>query len=81
MTTLENLEKPDLIVTVGGGSTIDMAKAISALYDYRREDISTLISEKGYLDNENHIPIIAVPTTAEQVRNVRNGRQYGILII
>ena len=61
---LKNLEKPDLIVAVGGGSTIDIAKAISALYDYRHGDVLTLISEKKYLDNENHIPIIAVPTTA-----------------
>lgn len=61
---LETIERPDLIVAIGGGSSIDVAKAISALYDYRDKDVLDLLKEKDYLDNENPIPIIAAPTTA-----------------
>ena len=61
---LSDLDKPDLIIAVGGGSSIDLAKAISALYKYKDEDILDLIKNKTYLDNETPIPLIAVPTTA-----------------
>ena len=61
---LKDLKKPDLIIAIGGGSTIDLAKAISALYEYKNEDITTLINEKTYSNNKKYIPIIAVPTTA-----------------
>ena len=61
---LERIEKPELIVAVGGGSSIDLAKAISALYEYKDEDILGLLKSKKYLENSNHIPFIAVPTTA-----------------
>ncbi len=58
------IEKPDLIIAIGGGSSIDLAKAISALYDYKNEGILDLLKNKSYIDNENFIPLIAVPTTA-----------------
>lgn len=61
---LEKIEKPDLIVAVGGGSSIDLAKAISALYDYGSNDVLDLIKNKKYLNNSSSIPFIAVPTTA-----------------
>lgn len=63
-TVLKNLKKPDLIIAIGGGSSIDLAKAISALYEYKNDDILELIKNKNYLDNDNFIPLIAVPTTA-----------------
>ena len=59
-----NIYKPDLIIAVGGGSRIDLAKAISALYEYGHGNILDLIKNKTYLNNEKSIPIIAVPTTA-----------------
>lgn len=59
-----NIEKPDLIIAIGGGSRIDIAKAISALYEYEDVDVLDLIKNNDYLDNEKFIPIIAVPTTA-----------------
>ena len=61
---LGGLKKPDLIIAIGGGSSIDLAKAISALYEYKDDDILELLKNKTYLDNDNFIPIIAVPTTA-----------------
>ncbi len=61
---LERIEKPELIIAIGGGSSIDLAKAISALYEYKDEDILDLLKSKRYLENANSIPFIAVPTTA-----------------
>ena len=61
---LSDISRPDLIIAIGGGSSIDLAKAISALYDYKNEDILELIKNKDYLSNVNYIPVIAVPTTA-----------------
>ena len=56
------------IIAIGGGSAIDLAKAISAFYDtnlntlYTREDIVNKILNKNYLNT--NIDIIAIPTTA-----------------
>ena len=61
---LDEISKPNLIIAIGGGSSIDLAKAISALYEYKNTDILDLIRNKSYLDNSNPIPIIAIPTTA-----------------
>lgn len=61
---LGEITKPNLIISVGGGSSIDLAKAISALYDLKENNILDLVKNKNYLDNSNFIPIIAVPTTA-----------------
>lgn len=51
--------KPDLIVAIGGGSTIDLAKAASIGV----EDIS-VYHGTGQKVPEEHIPLIAVPTTS-----------------
>jgi len=61
---LDEIKMPDLIISVGGGSSIDLAKAISALYSYKENNILDLIKNKAYLDNTSPIPIIAIPTTA-----------------
>ena len=61
---LTNLNKPDLIVCMGGGSTIDLGKIISAFYEYKYENIIDLLNSKIYLKNKYFIPLIAVPTTA-----------------
>ena len=59
-----DVSRPDLIVAIGGGSSIDLAKAISALYKYKNDDVLNLIKNKSYLSNNDFIPIVAVPTTA-----------------
>lgn len=63
---LKNIVKPDLVIAIGGGSSIDLAKAISALYFYKDKGQTTLelLKSKEYLKNTEHIPFIAVPTTA-----------------
>lgn len=61
---LNEISKPDLIIAIGGGSSIDMAKAISALYEYKDSNVLDLLKNKNYLENSDHIPFIAVPTTA-----------------
>lgn len=59
---------PDVIVGLGGGSTIDLAKGISAFYDpkgsYSYEEITHGIHHKLYLKKEHFIEIVAVPSTA-----------------
>lgn len=63
-------EKPELIIAIGGGTTIDYAKAISSLYEYSDngkitvDEVVELITTKKYLENNNSIPIIASSTTA-----------------
>lgn len=62
-------EKPEIIVAVGGGSSIDIAKMIAAFWylkdrDYCIEDILVCIKTKEYLQHNSNISIIAVPTTA-----------------
>lgn len=61
---LSSIDRPDLIVAIGGGSSIDLAKAISALYDYKDKGTLELLKSKEYLDNSDNIPFIAIPTTA-----------------
>ena len=61
---LNKIKRPDLIIAVGGGSSIDLAKAISSLYEYKDCDVLDLLKNKDYLNNVNSIPFIAVPTTA-----------------
>lgn len=55
--------EPDVLVGIGGGSTIDLVKVVSVLID---QDSDTTLSD---FYGENHVPsgrlpIIAVPTTA-----------------
>lgn len=63
-------QKPELIVAIGGGTSIDFAKTISALYDYSNDgeitvdEVIDLITSKKYLENTNYVPIIASSTTA-----------------
>lgn len=60
---------PDIVVAVGGGSSIDMAKALVALWYLRVQGSSSSqvlssIRSREYFDYRQAIPILAVPTTA-----------------
>ncbi len=60
----------DVIVAIGGGSVIDLAKAVSAFYDpkknasYTVEEITEAIKTKSYRNKTDFVDIIAVPSTA-----------------
>lgn len=61
---------PGRIIAIGGGSCIDIAKAISALY-YQIptellsvQSVRSAIKDKKYIANHHFIDIIAVPTTS-----------------
>lgn len=65
-----NNETPDIVIAIGGGSVIDMAKSCVALW-YMKNHIEfddgmilNSIKTKGYLNHSLDIPIYAVPTTA-----------------
>ncbi|MBQ7433799.1 MAG: iron-containing alcohol dehydrogenase [Lachnospiraceae bacterium] len=57
----------DLIIAVGGGSVIDLAKAASAIVDDIAEYHGT---GRGF--PQEHIPVIAIPTTAGTGSEVTN---------
>ncbi len=71
LTSLKLLEeKPvDLIIAMGGGSSIDLAKGISAFHSIS-DRVSSLelltqgILQKYYTEHSDFIDIIAIPTTA-----------------
>ena len=57
-----HLEKPDLIISVGGGSAIDMAKLINILAVQDNVNILDYIKNPSLI-NKKGIPLIAIPTT------------------
>lgn len=65
-----NNEIPEFVITIGGGSSIDMAKACVALWYLKNDlkfsytDIINSIKTKEYLKHHTKIQIYAVPTTA-----------------
>jgi alcohol dehydrogenase len=55
-------ERPDLLVAVGGGSVIDVAKAVNALGP---EDAPVReLLQRGGSQLRRHVPLVAIPTTA-----------------
>lgn len=61
--------KIDLVIAIGGGSTIDLAKCMIAFMylvgtDYNSLVIKEYIKNKNYLKHNENIEFIAIPTTA-----------------
>ncbi len=63
-------DTPEVVVAIGGGSVIDMAKAcvglmyLKNLDHFDQDDVLDSIKSKAYLEHNASIPIYAVPTTA-----------------
>ena len=55
--------KPDIIIAIGGGSVIDMAKLIKTLAK-EKNILTTIIENKINLKYQSKIPFIVMPTTA-----------------
>jgi alcohol dehydrogenase len=55
-------EKPDLIISVGGGSAIDIAKLINILAVQDNANVLEYIKNSNLI-NKKGIPLIAIPTT------------------
>ena len=58
-------DKPELIIAVGGGSVLDIAKSLAAIWDNEYETIEELraaITQKN--TGKPHCPWIGIPTTA-----------------
>ena len=67
---LRHDDRYDCILAVGGGSSIDLAKALSALQglagmrDAEYEEVVVAIGQKAFFSQHTSADIIAVPTTA-----------------
>jgi phosphonate metabolism-associated iron-containing alcohol dehydrogenase len=67
---LRHEDRYDCILAIGGGSAIDLAKALSALqgladtHDLAYEEITEAIAKKAFFQGGEPAEIIAVPTTA-----------------
>ncbi|TQR11619.1 iron-containing alcohol dehydrogenase [Psychrobacillus soli] len=55
------------IVGIGGGSVLDLSKSLAALKNMKIDSTSTLrsvIKQKLYIENQNLVPWIGIPTTS-----------------
>ncbi len=59
---LFNKQQHDLIIAIGGGSVIDMAKLIS-IFAHQKANYTDLVHGKAELENKK-TPLLAIPTTA-----------------
>lgn len=55
--------KPDLVIAIGGGSVIDMAKLINILSAQPSNSITDIVKDKTLIKNKSLL-LIAIPTTA-----------------
>jgi alcohol dehydrogenase class IV len=59
---LVNFESPDLIISIGGGSALDMAKLINILAAQDHSNILDYIKTPGLI-NKKGVPLVAIPVT------------------
>ena len=58
-----NKYSPDVIVAVGGGTAIDIAKSIKYL-SVQQDEIMRIIKGESKIENISSIPLVVLPTTA-----------------
>ena len=56
--------EPDWIVSMGGGSPIDAAKAMRAVYEYPESKFEDLITPFGFPELRQKAKFVAIPTTS-----------------
>lgn len=62
--------QPTILLAIGGGSCMDLAKAVSALFHHPglkqpgADDIRLAIEHKTYTGAQAYVPLIAMPTTS-----------------
>ena len=57
-------QKPDLIIAIGGGSVIDMAKLINILSAQKEHSALNIIHDCSLIQNKGSSPLLAIPTTS-----------------
>jgi alcohol dehydrogenase len=56
--------RPDFIISIGGGSVIDMGKLINILANQKIYSILDIIMNSNLISSESFAPLLAIPTTA-----------------
>ena len=63
--SLLNIEKPDLIIAIGGGRIIDTVKQANKLHTLKtQEEIKSSIKDNAYKNLLPLAPVVVIPTTA-----------------
>jgi len=57
-------ENPDLIIAIGGGTVIDMAKLINILSSQKGHSFTDIINNSDLINNKGLSPLVAIPTTS-----------------
>ena len=57
-------KNPDLIIAIGGGTVIDMAKLINILSSQKEHSLINIIKNSSLINNKGLSPLVAIPTTS-----------------
>ena len=57
-------KNPDLIIAIGGGTVIDMAKLINILSSQKDHSFINIIKNSSLIDKKGLSPLVAIPTTS-----------------
>ena len=57
-------KNPDLIIAIGGGTVIDMAKLINILSSQKEHSFINIIKNSSLINNKGLSPLVAIPTTS-----------------
>ena len=57
-------KNPDLIIAIGGGTVIDMAKLINILSSQKEHSFINIIKNSSLINSKGLSPLVAIPTTS-----------------